>query len=372
MKRFYPLFFVVCFAWLGAPLHAADFKVVFINPGHPQGDDTGVFWSEVNRFMQAAAKDLNIELISLFANRNHIEMKRLANVITMHEPNYVILVNEKGVGVDLVRLIAPHLIPMFTLLNGFTKDELAKLTAKEKALLVGNLVPNNLLAGQGLMEELYQSHAITNGTSATIEVLALLGDYRSWAATERQTGLNTAISSNENLHLLDASVANWSKSEAYRKVKSILRRQDVDIIWAANDPMAFGAKQAVKEAGLSNKVTIGGINWDVAYQDSPFELSFGGHVILGARALVMLADHHKGLMKDCEMHVKHNIFQSSSEGKLTKFIANTNDKNIKQFDFALFSKLNKNPVPFDLNVFISRDYQSQPYSVPQNTCQPAP
>ena len=372
MERFYSFVFAVICAFFSVVASAAEFKVVFINPGHPQGDDTGEFWSEVDRFMQASAKDLNIELTTLFANRNHIEMKRLANILTVHEPDYVILVNEKGVGVDLVRLIAPHQIPIFSLLNGFTENELTKLTPQEKSLLIGSLVPNNFLAGQGLMDGLYQHHIKAENEAKPLEVLALLGDYRSWAATERQAGLNSAINRNKQLKLLDSTVANWSKGEAYRKVKGILRRQNVDIIWAANDPMAFGAREAVREAGLTDQITIGGINWDVAYQNSPFDLSFGGHVILGANSLVMLADHHRGLMQHCEMNAEHNIFQSSSGDKLSKFIANTNGNNIEQFDFTQFSKRHNNPAPYDLNVFIEHDYQTRPYSVPQNSCSSAP
>lgn len=371
MKRFYAFFLLAVFTFFSALLSAAEIKVVFINPGSPQGDDTGKFWSEVDRFMQASAKDLNIELTTLFANRNHIEMKRLANILTVHEPDYVILVNEKGVGVDLARLIAPHQIPIFTLLNGFTENELDKLTSEEKTLLIGSLVPNNFLAGQELMGELYQHHVKTKGHSLTLEVLALLGDYRSWAATERQAGLSSAINSNKHLNLINATVANWSQNEAYRKVKAMLARNKVDIIWAANDPMAFGAREAVRESGLTGQITIGGINWDVAYQNSPFDLSFGGHVILGAKSLIMLADYHSGLMTDCEMFVKQNIFQSSNDGKFDKFSANTSGSNIEQIDFTLFSKRNEKPAPYDLNVFINRDYQSVPYSTPKNNCPPA-
>lgn len=372
MKRYYSFFIATLFAFFSVSLSAAEFKVVFINPGHPQGDDTGAFWSDVNRFMKASANDLNLELTTLFANRNHIQMKKLAKTAARYKPDYVIIVNEKGVGVDLVRLIAPYEIPIFTLLNGFSDTELLRLTKQQKRLLIGSLTPNNFLAGQGLMKQLLQHHIRTKGDSSKIEVLALLGDYRSWAAIERQAGLNAAIESTENLHLLDATVANWSKSEAYRKVKGLLMRQKVDIIWAANDPMAFGARTAVTEAGLTGKVTIGGINWDAAYYDTPFDLSFGGHVTLGAKSLVMLADHHKGMMKDCEMNVEHNIFQSSEDDKLTKFITNTNGHNIERFDFTLFSKRNKNPAPYDLNVFINNDYQSVPYSAPRNTCHSAP
>lgn len=368
MKRFCQLTLIIFLATLSTFSSAAEFKVVFINPGHPQGDETGKFWSDVNRFMQAAAKDLNIELATLFANRNHIQMKTLAKNIEKHNPDYVIIVNEKGVGVDLVHLIAPHKLPIFTLLNGFTTEELAKLSEQELRLIIGNLVPDNFLAGKGLMQTLYQRHLKSHTKHTNVAVLALLGDYRSWAATERQAGLTSEISENANLELFDSTVANWSQDEAYRKVKGLLQRKNVDIIWAANDPMAFGASKAVKEAGLNKQITIGGVNWDLTYQDRPIEISFGGHVTLGAKSLVMLADYHAGLMKECEMHVKHNIFLSSNGDKHARFHANTQGKNIESFDFRRFSKRQNKPVIYSLNVFIDNSYYTKPYTVPKNAC----
>lgn len=370
MKQFlYFIVVIVTIAFSGFS-SAAGFNVVFINPGNVHGDETGKFWSDVDRFMQAAANDLNIKLTTLFANRNHIQMKQMARDIKRHNPDYVIIVNEKGVGTDLVKLIAPHDIPIFTLLNGFSETERSQLTAKQQKLLIGNLVPDNFLVGKALMQSLYQRHIKTHQKHGKLEVLALIGDYRSWAATERQAGLVDEINSNNKLSLFDSPVANWSQTEAYRKVKGMLQRHNVDIIWAANDPMAYGASIAVREVGLSKQVTIGGVNWDLAYQNGPFDLSFGGHVTLGAKSLVMLADHRAGLMLNCEMHIKHNIFQSNNGNRLVRFLANTKGKNIESFDFFRFSKRHKNPAVYDLNVFINNSYQTPPLSKPINECVP--
>ncbi|MCC2618203.1 hypothetical protein LJ739_18245 [Aestuariibacter halophilus] len=83
----------ICFPALSQPV---GFRVVFINPGHPDKDATGRFWSNVNRFMQAAATDFGIDLISLYAQRNHLLMTSLVTQIDNLKPDYVILVNEKG------------------------------------------------------------------------------------------------------------------------------------------------------------------------------------------------------------------------------------------------------------------------------------
>ncbi len=339
-------------------LHAKQSKVVFINPGHPQGDSTGAFWAGVNRFMVAAANDLDLELSTLFARRDHILMKRLANDVHKLKPDYIIIVNEKGVGVDLVRAIAKHNIPIFTLLNSFTKQELDKLTEQQKSLLIGSLVPDNYLAGKGLLADLYELHENKPTSAKPYQLLALRGDYRSAAALDRVKGLHDYLTENDNIHLFDSSVANWSEQQAYKKVKGLLQRHSIDIIWAANDPMAYGASRAVKEAGLTGKVTIGGFNWDALDKDYPIDASYGGHVTLGAKALVMLNDYQAGLLSRCEMKVKQNIFQLNNNQDLEHFLANTKRTNIEAFDFSRFSKAHKKTAEFQLDTFIDKAYKT--------------
>ena len=77
-------------------------KVVFINPGNVNGDSTGLFWSDVSRFMNATADDLDVELTNIYADRDHIKMKQLANEAISYNPDYFIVVNEKGAGLRLV------------------------------------------------------------------------------------------------------------------------------------------------------------------------------------------------------------------------------------------------------------------------------
>jgi hypothetical protein len=89
-----------------------EFKVVFVNPGYENENPTGNFWSNVTHFMDAAANDLNIELVTIYAQRNRILMANLTEKIIAHSPDYVILVNEKGVAFSLVKQISTHDIPI--------------------------------------------------------------------------------------------------------------------------------------------------------------------------------------------------------------------------------------------------------------------
>ena len=357
MKWFVLLLMLASFFTFSHVVTAKQIKVVVINPGHAQGDATGRFWSNVNAIMQAAADDLNIELVSLFANRNHIQMKSLANQALDHNPDYAIIVNEKGSGIAQLKVFAEHEIPVFALLNGFNDRELESLSDSEQKSLIGTVVPDNREAGKYLLSELISLH---ENKSDSINLLALRGDFASAAATERAQGLQQLLSAHKQLRLIDYPVANWSKAEAYTTVKGILKRARVDIIWSANDPMAFGALEAVQEANLPYPVTIGGMNWDETNLNSTIDVSLGGHVVLGAKALVMLADYHHKMLKPCEMNVVIDIFQSSLAGNMKRFLDNISDESLSKIDFSRFSQTHPETALFSLETFISHTYLPPP------------
>lgn len=334
---------------------ADKLKVVFINPGHPKGDATGAFWSNVDRFMHAAADDLNVDLISLYANRNHILMKQLAQKAIELQPDYVIVVNEKGAAFSIVQELSAREIKSFLLLNNLSKVQFSRLPKSQQEFFIGSLIPDNYHVGQALMEELLAIHndkVTMDLRSRSYHLLAIQGDYSSAAAVERKQGLMDFISNGKQVTLIDSSVANWSEEEAYTKVKGLLKRQQIDIIWAANDPMAQGARRAVKEAKLDYPVTIGGINWDEQPKEYPLDVSFGGHVTLGAKAIAMLFDFHHGL-PDNNMHIKVKVFKPLSTNKVARFRAFIADENMSAFDFSRFSKTKPSNIEFDVNYFIT-------------------
>lgn len=360
MRRFIVVVLLFLCTLFNASLKAENIKVVFLNPGHPSGDDTGFFWSSVNRFMEAAAEDLDIELTTLFAQRDHILMKQMAKEVVQYQPDYAIVVNEKGAGLSVVQELAAHNIPILMLLNGFTNGELESLSVNKRKLILGSLIPNNFLVGQKLLADLFAIHQdrLPSGVNKKLNVLALQGDYRSAAALERKRGMESFINDTPQLVLVDTPVAHWSKDEAYRKVKGILRYRNVDIIWAANDPMAIGARKAILESGLPHVVTIGGINWDRRGEILDIDVSYGGHVTLGAKAMVMLHDYHFQAISRCEMTVKIDIFVSDNGQRLDKFLANTTDIALDSFDFSQFSKRASHPIAYDVRSFFSEDLES--------------
>jgi len=348
LKKLLPFILLILFL-LPIEGSAESFKVIFLNPGHPEENSTGNFWSNVTHFMDAAAKDLDIELVTIYAYRNHILMKSLVEEIAAHKPNYVVLVNEKGIALTVIKELAAKKIPSFMLLNSFNDKDIALLTAKEKQFFIGSVTPNNYNAGKKLLNGLVQRyHSLSKIRSIDddLKVLALRGDYTTPASLERAQGFADAISAYEDVIVVDNTVANWSKQQAYQKVKGILQHSRVDIIWTANDAMAFGAKKAVVESQVEYPIVIGGINWDVDDLHYPVELSYGGHVVLGAKSLVMLKDLQNNLLPMDERHQVIDIFASSSEKYYQEFTQRLSQKQLNYYDFSKFSNTSGSSLTF--------------------------
>lgn len=329
----------------------AEFTVVFVNPGYENENPTGSFWSNVTRFMDAAANDLNIELVTIYAQRDRILMANLTEEVIAHSPDYVILVNEKGVAFNLIKQISTHDIPVFMLLNNIKKEKLALLSSKEISLIYGSLVPDNYAVGKKLINDLatmYESlpEKINNNTLRNI--FALQGDHNTQASLERERGLIEGLLNNERLQYIDSTVANWSKRQGYQKVKSILKRNRIDIIWAANDSMAFGAKKAVLESKVEYPIMIGGINWDIDDSHYPVNLSYGGHVTLGAKSLIMLRDIHNNYLPENQRHQAINIFESSLNPAFNSFTTRLKNNLVDCYDFSKFSYASQNRLSFTI------------------------
>lgn len=316
------------------------FSVVFLNPGYPVENTTGCFWTNVTEFMQAAANDLDIKLTTIYAYRNHILMKSLAEEILRHNPDYVILVNEKGIAANIAQQIVQHKVAIFMLLNDLDRTALNAFSDKDKSFIVGSVIPDNYRAGKKLLQRLVErGDSLNSGgdSIATQKVLALQGDYSTPASMAREQGFKDALLAFPKLALVDSSVANWSKQQAYQKVKGIMQRSRIDIIWAANDAMAFGAKAAVKEANLDYPVVIGGINWDVNDEQFPLDISFGGHVTLGAKAMTMLYDIHHKQLPVKQRYINLDIFESSENAAFLPFVEKLKNKRLADYDFTLFT-----------------------------------
>ena len=98
----------------------------------------------------------------------------------------------------------------------------------------------------------------SRGVGARGEYAELLGRESDTNAQVRTKGFHSILDGHPDLKLVAAQSANWSQSEAFQKVETILQAHPkLAGIIAGNDTMALGAAAAVKSAGLRNLVITG-------------------------------------------------------------------------------------------------------------------
>jgi ribose transport system substrate-binding protein len=93
-------------------------------------------------------------------------------------------------------------------------------------------------------------------------IIALQGILDTAAAKDRFAGLEESLAENPGVTLLDEQTANFSRQEALDATKQLLTKHGDDIkgIWTANDDMALGALEALKQAGRDGDVAVVGID----------------------------------------------------------------------------------------------------------------
>jgi ABC-type sugar transport system substrate-binding protein len=277
-----------------------DLKVAFINPNNPPE-----FWQPVCTTMKAAAAELGIDVEIRDWDWSREKAIAIARDFLAERPlpDYLIATNDKGVGGEIVKLAdAAHVKTI--LLNNDLDASYGEPRTKYRDWL-GSIAPDHDGAGYGIATEiLTQAERLTD---RPLKILALTGDATTQASIERVRGLERGVKVMSTLlgpnsvQLVGVRYLDWTAKTAEASMHEFLRSgPHIDALWAANDPMALGAIAALKEAGYRPgvDVMVGGLNWSQAAVDRVLKhemvVTYGGHFLLGAWAMVVLRDYTDG------------------------------------------------------------------------------
>ncbi|WP_115718907.1 ABC transporter substrate-binding protein [Gallaecimonas mangrovi] len=243
MARFV-LVFILFSISLGA--HAVT-RVAFLSPGYANEP----YWENVDSFLIAAASDLDVQVEIVHCDRDEKKMLDLADWLIQrpNPPDYVLAVNENGLGVELVKKFNAAKIPIMLVLNDLDQRQQQKLGVPRQRYpyWLGILVPDNLQAGQQLTSAL--SGMLPD--KKTVPLVAIAGDRSTPAGLNRQAGLLWATRTHHKLKLMALRYGFWQQARANRQMMQLLGLYpDLRVVWTADDNMAFGAIDALRQAGL--------------------------------------------------------------------------------------------------------------------------
>ncbi|MQP64051.1 substrate-binding domain-containing protein [Niveispirillum sp. SYP-B3756] len=279
-----------------ARANAGRLRVALAAPGR-QSDP---FWQMSASIMRAAARDLDIDLIIEWGERDRSQIIAVGEALVDQRPDYLLVVNEYRTAVPIIQAAQRRNIPCLLTFSGLMEEDVAMLNNSGGIqYLLGSLMPDNLGAGRFMAHALIET-ARRAGLSRDNKVpLIAIGATRSTSsALDRLNGLYQVLRADPAAQLLDVVSVNWSRDEAYQRTLALLRRQpQVNAVWAANDDMALGAMQAASDLGRrpGGDIFFVGLNWQRealdAVADGRMRLSMGGHFLVGAWALALLRDH---------------------------------------------------------------------------------
>ena len=132
----------------------------------------------------------------------------------------------------------------------------ADLSPTDYDYWVSHITYNGVESGQQIGDALAEAMGGSGG------IIALQGVLDTAAAKDRFAGLEASLEANPDMELLDDQTANFSRAEALEVTKTLLTKHGDDVkgIWAANDDMALGALEALKQAGREGEVAVVGID----------------------------------------------------------------------------------------------------------------
>ncbi|WP_434340860.1 ABC transporter substrate-binding protein [Motilimonas cestriensis] len=311
--------------------------VLFINPGQTSES----FWHDVDLFMQEAAKQLDLNLITYHAERNpYLMIKKVKQLISDEQlPEYLVLVNEDNAAVRMLHLLQGKPVNVIMLLNDLKEHDKARFFNHPNGpFLVSSLTPDNHMVGYETAEKLIEK-GIAN-TEHPAQILIISGNKNTPASNQRELGARQSIVLNGKTELLQVVYANWNEQTAYDKTKLLLQRHSrLCYIWTANDSMAFGAMRAATELGKQpgKDIFFSAVNTSAAVLNARSTGAIsslgGGHFMAGGWAMVLIYDHAQG--KTIPNKIEQPMFQLIEPGApLFKALEAKNWQNINFKGFS--------------------------------------
>lgn len=324
-------------------------RVAYFNPHN--ADDP--FWLPVERFMRAAANDLNIEVTTYVAAHNRatmIDQVRQA-VMAKDKPDFIVFKNFKSNAPEILNIAELNGVKSFIFNAGLTNEERAKNGGPREHYRqwVGQMLPGDELAGYNLATALIKRARDLGlfDNDGKVVMTGLTGNLSDSAAIERNKGLERALEENPDVVFHQLVPARWDRAQAAQKAEGLFRRYpNIAVIWAANDPMALGAIDAAAKVGLvaGESFITGGVDWNPpaleAIKDGTLHTSIGGHFMEGGWVMVLLYDYVHGQdFADDGGAARFSEMAGLTAANLDKYLGKFLNEDWDRVDFSQFSKV---------------------------------
>ncbi|MEE4225536.1 ABC transporter substrate-binding protein [Pseudomonas viridiflava] len=283
----------VLMGWLWASSAWAA-TVVFISPG----TESDGYWRSYVRVMQSAARTTDMTLTVLYSDRDTRKLLAMARETLQGKarPDYLLFSNELNVAPEILRLSLGSGVKLFAVNNTLTADQIRIIGDLPMRYpdFIGSLVGNDEEGGYLTAKRLISLYPHQPG-GGTVEMLAFSGTNTTPVSLYREQGLRRALAEHPEVHLRQIVLSGWLRYRALEQARVLFNRYpDIRLVWSANEQMAFGAMDALRERGgqPGKDVLFSAINGTSmslqAQLDGRLSVVATGHFTLGGWAIILL------------------------------------------------------------------------------------
>ena len=299
-------FLVLLISLLGISVVNAEpqrLRVGFLCPKPPEHP----FWGQVIRVMQAAANDLDIELIIQCSQRGTVATKRLGDKFINSEPKLDYLLTKYWTSVTKYHLpMAKERGIQVFIFNSNVVPEDIEQVGKPREIYsnwIGHMVPDDEQAGMqlaGMLLDRRNSQQQAN-QSKNPRLLVLKGKDSAPVSRLRNKGLHRQLENTPGIVPTEVALEYWTDDWAQEETLKALKQQpQINMIWASNQAIAWGAVRGVEKLGKipGKDIFVGGFDWNAeslpAIEDGRLSVTMFGQFLEGAWSLILLHDYHYG------------------------------------------------------------------------------
>ncbi|MFP4638732.1 MAG: ABC transporter substrate-binding protein, partial [Spirochaetaceae bacterium] len=325
-----------------------DTRVVVFTPT----TENNTYWPQVYKVLEAAAADLDIELLGHefpVEDRYAKHTKGLEILDGLEDIDGAIFMVAFGQTKPLLEATARRDIPVF-IQGPLFETEPAEVGSGPRRRFenwIGLFSEAETEKGRRLAEILIE-RAVEAGVAEGDEaarVVGIGGDRTWYGSHERAEGLREAVRNERQALLKQVVPTTWTEAEGRRIARRLLERYpNTSVIWAASDQLAIGAYRAAREAGLTvgEDVWIGGLDLSargLRYVDEGKLTATVASPLLGyAEILVYLHDYIHGRDFASEVGAEISLGVHTATGETAERYLSLYDS-IDAIDFRSFSKL---------------------------------
>ena len=329
-------------------------RVAFLAPniGSP-----GTFYEIFADFLHVTAKRLQIELEVVDGTKHRETTLARGREIaaSSKRPDYELLVNYMGVGQELLPLNTAAGLGTFFVVEALGGGEFGATGVSTAAGYLGQIVPDDVEAGK-MLGEILTAEARARGLvdkTGMLQVGVIVGEHTQ-AGNARYRGWQMVMKQRADVVQAGFQYGAWEEDTAKVVASQMLvAAPQIGVLWCANDSMALGALTAAVEAGRrpGKDILIGGVDLvDRALAEveaGRLEVSIGGHLVDGARALLLLHDHHQKHDLVPESRTTHLVAVRAPQAN--RYLKLMKERTWRYADFTRFSRL-ENPEAKELSL----------------------